>query len=413
MPIPYTKQNLVFVLKKHYDTFTVKQVLFFIMSTTSSYDTLHLIADGEEAFKSIIDCIRKARKSIHIKMFMWRDDTKGRAVLEALEQKIQTTPAIRIIIEKDAFGSRIYDLTRLITLGNSRGDMFSSSYGLRFIKDYPNNVVFHYVGSRSLFFIKLLKENDHSKVLVFDQNTPYANALMGGINLADEYLTSENHDYPDQGGWHDYMVYIQGPLASQLLTERSRKSPPLPVMRSLERGAELLLNVRDRRRVKKVILRELSRARTSVVLEHGYITDEAIIHKLRQISRRGVEVQVILPDRSDGFFHANMHSIYRLLKPSVLPHRGKMNLKVFLYRGMIHGKTLLIDDETTIIGSANLTSISFELMQETNGVFRDPEGLSREMGLQLSKDMQYCHEVTFKTIPPYNRLRAFLERLAI
>jgi phosphatidylserine/phosphatidylglycerophosphate/cardiolipin synthase-like enzyme len=46
------------------------------------------------------------------------------------------------------------------------------------------------------------------------------------------------------------------------------------------------------------------------------------------------------------------------------------NLRVFLYRGMIHAKAILIDDYVAILGSANLTYGSFDLLNETNAIFR-------------------------------------------
>jgi phosphatidylserine/phosphatidylglycerophosphate/cardiolipin synthase-like enzyme len=60
-----------------------------------------------------------------------------------------------------------------------------------------------------MFFFKYLKENDHSKVFLFDENTPNSLVLIGGLNIGDEYLTKQNHEDPDSGGWHDYMVLME------------------------------------------------------------------------------------------------------------------------------------------------------------------------------------------------------------
>jgi len=78
------------------------------------------------------------------------------------------------------------------------------------------NVHFSLVGSRSMLLFKYLKENDHSKVFLFDENTPDCFALIGGMNISDEYLTPVNHDDPDVGGWHDYMVAMHGELANRI-----------------------------------------------------------------------------------------------------------------------------------------------------------------------------------------------------
>ena len=44
----------------------------------------------------------------------------------------------------------------------------------------------------------------------------------------------------------------------------------------------------------------------------------------------------------------------------------RKNLKVFLYRGMSHGKIILVDRERAFIGSANLMKSSLDDMGEVN-----------------------------------------------
>ncbi len=345
---------------------------------------------------------------------MWRNDARGRAVLMALEKKIRQTPSIQVTIEKDAFGSRIYNLARYISLGNTPGDIFSSTYGLTFLRTYKSNVHFSYIGSRSLFFFKYLKEIDHSKVLVFDHLTPNAKAMIGGMNLADEYLTDPNHEDPDLGGWHDYMVLLRGMPVQQLLPEPQKKSKKQNwFFRSLRQGLEVLVHVGGRRRFRHTVLAELSRAKETVVIEHGYITDDPVIRKIQSLAQNGVRVQVILPDRSDGFFHANIASVRKLLKPSPsFPDKNKF-LTVFLYRGMIHGKVMVIDQQTAIVGSANLTRLSFNLLQETNAIFRSTSGIVTRLVDQLSADLANCEALTWETIPRFNPVRAFFERMVI
>jgi phosphatidylserine/phosphatidylglycerophosphate/cardiolipin synthase-like enzyme len=84
-----------------------------------------LIIDGQNARAEILSGITQARQTIRIRAYMWRDDTTGRQILSALIGKIAENPRIRIVIEKDAFGSRVYDFQRLISLGRLRGDIFS------------------------------------------------------------------------------------------------------------------------------------------------------------------------------------------------------------------------------------------------------------------------------------------------
>lgn len=61
------------------------------------------------------------------------------------------------------------------------------------------NVSFVLVGPSSLIMCKYLKENDHSKIWLFDEGTESVKAIIGGMNIAEEYLTAQNREDPDQG----------------------------------------------------------------------------------------------------------------------------------------------------------------------------------------------------------------------
>lgn len=56
--------------------------------------------------------------------------------------------------------------------------------------------------------VRYFENNDHSKVFLFDEHTEDVHALVGGMNMSDEYLTAKEHHSPDRG-WHDYMVKIR------------------------------------------------------------------------------------------------------------------------------------------------------------------------------------------------------------
>lgn len=178
-------------------------------------------------------------------------------------------------------------------------------------------------------------------------------------------------------------------------------------------GVEIFMTIKNRRSMRQRVLREFSRAKKSIVIEHGYLTDTTIIRWLRKLSRRGIAVQVILPDTSDGVWHANMHSIHRLLRPSLIRHRYPDNISVYLYPGMIHAKVTLIDDSVAIIGSANFTYGSFDLLHETNAIFRGRTPVVASLAAQLEKDITLSRLITFDSIPSYMRLLSWFQSIFI
>lgn len=383
------------------------------MHINTEYQSNHgskLIIDGENARKEILMLIHEAKESIRIRMYMWRNDGAGNMILRALEEKISIYPNIQIFIEKDAFGSRVYNFQNIFSFGKVGEDIFSSESGKKFLKN-TKNVHFSYVGSWSPFRLKHLLWNDHSKVFLFDAFTPKSRALIGGMNIADEYLNSQSPTLPHPAWWHDYMVKLIGEFADSIAGRNGRRNRK-HIWSQIERGIEILATIKNRLAMRKKILRELRKAATSIIVEHGYLTDATIIRKLRQMSRKWIQVRVILPDCSDGVWHANMHSIHKLLKPTLIRHR-KTSMEVFLYPRMIHAKVILIDHSLAVIGSANLTYGSFDFFHETNVIFRGREWVVNDLAIQLSKDIVLSRRITFETIPVYNRWLAWIERIFI
>ena len=83
--------------------------------TSEQDDDAELIIDGENARKEILLSIHEAQKTIRVRMFMWRDDSAGNMILRALEKKSEMFPDIQIYIEKDSFGTLVYNLQNIVT----------------------------------------------------------------------------------------------------------------------------------------------------------------------------------------------------------------------------------------------------------------------------------------------------------
>jgi len=84
-------------------------------------------------------------------------------------------------------------------------------------------------------------------------------------------------------------------------------------------------------------------------------------------AHRGIDTSLILPARNDSrIVGAASRSYYRgLLKAGV---------HIFEYEGgLLHAKTMTIDGEITLIGSANMDRRSFELNYENNILLYDPK----------------------------------------
>jgi cardiolipin synthase len=93
---------------------------------------------------------------------------------------------------------------------------------------------------------------------------------------------------------------------------------------------------------------------------------------------RGVDTTIVFPARNDSWFvGAASRSYYSDLLTA--------GVKIYEYEGgLLHTKSLTLDGEITLIGSANMDRRSFELNYENNILFHDPAltGAMRERQLE-------------------------------
>jgi cardiolipin synthase len=109
-----------------------------------------------------------------------------------------------------------------------------------------------------------------------------------------------------------------------------------------------------------------SARRELVVTTPYYVPDDPLQAALCACARRGVSATIVFPARNDSWIVAAASRSYyaELLAAGV---------RVFEYRGgLLHTKSLTVDGEVTLIGSANMDRRSFDLNYENNVLFYDP-----------------------------------------
>jgi cardiolipin synthase len=106
--------------------------------------------------------------------------------------------------------------------------------------------------------------------------------------------------------------------------------------------------------------------RDLVITTPYYVPDESMQSALCASARRGVETTIVFPARNDSWIVAAASRSYYadLLAAGV---------RIFEYEGgLLHTKSLTLDGDVTLIGSANMDRRSFELNFENNILFYDP-----------------------------------------
>lgn len=126
-----------------------------------------------------------------------------------------------------------------------------------------------------------------------------------------------------------------------------------------------------------LIVRAIFLARRRVVITSPYfIPNEAMLLALRLAALRGVQVDLAIPQRSD-------HRVVNAAGSYYCEYLMRFGVRVFLFRdGMLHAKTLTVDDELAMFGSANYDIRSFNLNFELNLFVHAKEAIRQVCSLQ-------------------------------
>ncbi len=322
-----------------------------------SLGTVDLMVGGEEFFRGLDEEIRQATEFIDIQIYIWDIDDIGVRFADLVRQRGREIP-VRVII--DDLGST--GAAAIAPRTPPPPGFPPPSNMLRYLRTNSS-----LQARRTLNPLLIL---DHTKLLVFDGKT----ATIGGMNIGREYRTE----------WHDLMVRLRGPIVRQLHPEFQKKwrasgffgDFALPWTRKKpERIGRLhpppsgaypvrplrTNSIDGRHEILDVTLEAIRASRTRVWIENPYVSSDRIVDALLDARRRGVDVRVIIPDRTHFMDIANLSTARSLIRAGAL---------VYHFPGMTHLKAMICDGWATV-GAANLDTNSLQINDELNISFWD------------------------------------------
>ena len=130
--------------------------------------------------------------------------------------------------------------------------------------------------------------------------------------------------------------------------------------------------------VRDMFIKAIMQANQRIVISSPYfIPDSVLYDSLILQARSGVEIILITPGLPDK-------KIVKLATESYYYDLQAVGVKIYEYKGFIHSKKLLIDDDIAIVGTANFDMRSFNLsfevctllmngpvLEEINQIFMD------------------------------------------
>jgi len=312
---------------------------------------VRLLDSGEAAFHELIAIIDGARTSLELSTLILAGDEVGQAVIERLAARAQAGVQVRVLVDAlfrlRSTGGRLATLTR----AGGRLAWFMPVVHIPF-RGHAN--------------LRL-----HRKMVIADGHT----ALVGGMNIAREYMGP----VPYPGRWRDLSASLVGPAVADVAAifesdwqfatgRRAAAGGPgeahRPTTPSEAAGAATVQAVGSgpdvvSDRIYDALLTAVFAARHRLWIATPYfIPDEALAKAFVLAARRGVDVRILVPARSN-------HRIADFAGASYLRDVSEAGGKVFCYvPGMMHAKVAVIDDNLGVLGSANVDMRSFFLDYE-------------------------------------------------
>lgn len=305
-----------------------------------------LLLNGGVAYGELLELLLSANHSICVTTFILSKDETGEAILSILTEKAKKGVEVRLLL--DALGS--FNMSR------------------RFLADFKS------AGGQYSFFMPMLQIpfrgranlRNHRKMVLVDQRV----GVVGGMNLASEYMGKA----AATDRWQDLSFLVKGPILKPLynvfvsdwkfsskealcfrdedfLVGKTERHETLQLMPS---GPDVVGDPLH----ESIIASFFSATKRIWVVTPYFVPDEMLMRSFCIAARRGIDVRVIFPLRSN-------HLLADFARSDYLRDITKAGGSVFGYKpGMLHAKLIIIDDELAISGSANMDMRSLFLNYE-------------------------------------------------
>lgn len=339
-------------------------------------NAVQIFNDGRAKFDSLIHDIEQAKHHIHIQYYIFRLDQLGNRIMDALTAKAKEGVKVRLL----------YD------------DMGSRRISKRHFKEFIRAG-----GEVETFFPSILpiinprlNYRNHRKIVVIDGRVGY----IGGFNVGEEYLgLSRKFGY-----WRDTHLRLEGsalhPLQTRFILDWNQASarndieydevffPAIPkkgdtAMQIVSSGPD-----EEWEQIKDGYLKMINMAKKYIYIQTPYfIPDPSFYDAVRIAALSGIDVRIMIPNKPD-------HPFVYWATYSYAGQMLRAGARVFIYdNGFLHTKMIVVDDEVSTVGTANIDVRSFKLNFEVNAFIYD-HTVSGKLADLFHQDMELSEEMT-------------------
>ena len=334
----------------------------------SGHNMLRVFHNADATFISIIRDLQRAHHEIIIEYYIIDNDSLAETIVALLCRRARA--GVRVQIIYDRIGSWRISKS-MLTLMRQSGVVITPYGPLKF----P-------------YLTPMLHRRDHRKMILIDGCVIY----LGGVNIAKRYLGRDK-----MGLWRDDHLRIEGDAAYNI---RCRVNPKL--FKSRPRRVRGLCPVQvvygseysAGKAQEYALIEAIALARHSLRIATPYFAPpESLLDAICAAAVRGVRVELVTSLRPD----------VRLMGVAARPYLrrcAECGAEVYGYAGgVLHSKTLIVDDRIVVIGSVNLDYRSLYYNLELSA-FVYNRAIAQECAQQFERDVERSVKTTLSDLKP-------------
>ena len=321
-----------------------------------AYESLVIHADGHESLEALRRLVDGATRTLEISTFLFGRDVLGNEIGARLQQKARDGVKVRLLID----GIGIY------------------------MGGYPDLAAFEAAGVEVLRFVSPFRSpqrgrtnlRNHRKMVIADGHCLWC----GGRNLAAEYFEGDPLALIPRKPWVDLSFDLCGGMAAHAQRQFDQDwafagqgvvpddPAPAPASAAVSAGCAQLVvsgpDIVDDTIYTLLVSACFTSQRRILAITPYFVPDPTLLTAMTLAARRGVDVDLVLPARSN-------HRLADFARHRALRELATAGGRIWLHPEMIHAKTIVVDDELAMAGSANLDGRSLFINYEMMVAFYD------------------------------------------
>ena len=359
-------------------------------------NTGHVASDADTAIDTIVADIDASVRTVHLSFYIWLGDHNGTKVVDAVCRAARRGLVCRVVA--DAIGSRALIRSRQWTAMRQAGAQLCASLpvplGLGFLAGHRTDL------------------RNHRKIVVIDGRVTWC----GSQNCADAAFLPKRRFAP----WVDILIRYEGPIARQaelifasawmaetgedmrqaFVADPSRSGPGGFAAIAVGTGP-----LSPHATMTDIFIAVLAAARRSAVISTPYFApDPPLLDAIVAAARRGVHLTIIFPQRNDS-------RIVGAISRAYYPILARAGAHIYEFHGgLLHAKTLVVDDVLALVGSANMDRRSLDLNFENNVLF-ESTALAAEVGEHQRRWLTDAIEIEHGGVVQRSLPRRFFDNL--